>query len=333
MKFIPALSAILITASTWAADTVAWPERIVRGVNTNFQVGEEDISHYARGWNGYAARFLVNDITDAKPPYAVREEEKAKIFRSLDLSLKYNLLTIFSPDASFDVNDEFFGNDKWRNAFKAFWREVAVRYKDQGPIVYDLVNEPWGDEARRRWTSYAKELTAAIREVDGRHTIMVEPPEWGWPNGFRYLEPTGDRNTVYSFHFYGPMDFTHQRNGGHMKTTEKQWRERVYPGFLQGEKWNKERFRKEVRTAAAWRDKYGVKIWCGEFGVARWARGRWIGCATGSTYWRRRGSAGPTTSTVAGSRWIWKSTHGADSVLRGETDFVVLFKKYFKRTD
>ena len=48
MKFIPALSAILITASTWAADTVAWPERIVRGVNTNFQVGEEDISHYAR---------------------------------------------------------------------------------------------------------------------------------------------------------------------------------------------------------------------------------------------------------------------------------------------
>ena len=183
------------------------------------------------------------------------------------------MLTIFSPSASFDVNDEFFGNDKWRNAFKAFWREVAVRYKDQGPIVYDLVNEPWGDEARRRWTSYAKELTAAIREVDGRHTIMVEPPEWGWPNGFRYLEPTGDRNTVYSFHFYGPMDFTHQRNGGHMKTTEKQWRERVYPGFLQGEKWNKERFRKEVRTAAAWRDKYGVKIWCGEFGVARWARG------------------------------------------------------------
>ena len=73
MKFIPALSAILITASTWAADTVAWPERIVRGVNTNFQVGEEDISHYAAG--GTATRrgsWSTTSPTRSPPTRSVR---------------------------------------------------------------------------------------------------------------------------------------------------------------------------------------------------------------------------------------------------------------------
>ena len=250
-------------------DTFVWPDRIVRGANISTRVSEEDIAHYAQQWHGYAVRILVNSITAEEPPYAVSDEKKEQVFRVLDLCLKYDLLTVFSPSASFDDNDKFFSNDRWLEAFKDFWLEVATRYRDKGPIVYDLINEPWGQEARRRWNSYAKELTAAIREIDTRHTIMVVPPEWGWPNGFQHLEPTGDRNTVYSFHFYGPMDFTHQRGErGHMTTTEAQWRERTYPGFIQGERWDKDRLREEVQLAVEWRDKHGVTMWCGEFGVA-----------------------------------------------------------------
>ena len=166
---------------------VAWPDRVVRGANISSRATEEDIAEYARDWNGYAVRILVNSITAEAPPYAVSEERKAQVFRTLDLCLKYKLVTVFSPSASFGNNDRFFANEEWLAAFRNFWREVAERYKDEGPIVYDLINEPWGREARARWNSYAKELTAAIREIDKRHTIMVVPPEWGWANGFQYL--------------------------------------------------------------------------------------------------------------------------------------------------
>lgn len=335
MRVLCATLILLCANSLWAADSVVWPNRIVRGANIPVRATEADVVHYTKDWNGYAVRILVNSITADKPPYAVREEEKARIFAGLDLCLKHNLLTVFSPSAGFEDNDKFFGNEAWLTAFKDFWREVATRYKDKGPIVYDLVNEPWGKEAQRRWSSYAKELTAAIRQIDTRHTIMVEPPEWGWPNGFPYLEPTGDKNTIYSFHFYGPMDFSHQRGAkGHMTTTDQQWRERVYPGRIQGEDWNKDRFRKEVRTAAQWRDKYGVRIWCGEFGLARWARGadRWVADwidaleeeKIGWAYYEYRGWQPMDLEMAPASR---------TATPRGETEFAKLFKRYFSRTD
>jgi hypothetical protein len=314
---------------------VAWPDRIVRGANLGEAATDADIAHFAEQWHGQALRILAESITARKPPYGVDPAVKAKFFRRIDTCLKHGLLTVFSPSASFDDNDKFFGNERWLAAYREFLREVAARYKDQGPIVYDLVNEPWGKEARRRWSSYAKELTAAIREVDPRHTIMVEPPEWGWPEGFQYLEPTGDRNTVYSFHFYGPMDFTHQRGKqGHMTTSEEQWRDRVYPGFMQGEKWDKQRLLKEVQTAAAWRDKHGARVWCGEFGVARWARGAyrwtadWIDLLEqekiGWAYYEYRGWL-PMDMEMDPQR--------REATPRGETDVVRLLRQWFDKKD
>jgi hypothetical protein len=334
MRLLSWVPAVALATCVWAADPVAWPDRIVRGANISSRAAEEDIEHYATAWKGYAVRILVNSITASEPPYGVSEQRKAQIFRTLDLCLKHNLLTVFSPSASFGNNDLFFGNEEWLSAFKDFWREVAARYKDKGAIVYDLINEPWGRQARLRWNSYARELTAAIREIDPRHTIMVVPPEWGWTAGFKYLEPTGDANTVYSFHFYGPMDFTHQRNKGHMRTTLEQWQERVYPGFLQGENWDRERFRKEIRIAAEWRDRHQVKMWCGEFGVARWARGadRWLADwiealeeeKIGWAYYEYRGWQPMDLEMDPASR---------EKTPRMENGFTKLIKKYFARTD
>jgi hypothetical protein len=324
----------LLVGAAWASDGVAWPDRTVRGANVPWSVTDADLDHYQGAWKGYAVRILVNSITAETPPYRVPAEKKARVFGALDRCLERNLLTVFSPSASFGDNNRFFASEEWLAAFEEFWKEVAARYKDKGPIVYDLINEPWGSEARQHWPSYARRLTAAIRQIDSRHTIMVVPPEWGWANGFQYLEPTGDANTVYSFHFYGPMDFSHQRNRGHMKTTNEQWRERVYPGFLQGEQWDKDRFRKEVKLAVDWRDKHSVKMWCGEFGVARWAKGSlewttdWIDvledAGIGWAYYEYRGWQPMDLEMDPASR---------TATPRAETGFTKLFRTFFARPD
>jgi endoglucanase len=140
------------------------------------------------------------------------------------------------------------------------------------------MNEPHGNLANTRWLPFARRLVAEIREIDTIHTIVVGPPAWNWPHGFVHLEPIEDDNIVYTFHFYGPMDFTHQRNNGMLGATEEQWQEREYPGHIQGENWDKSTIRRYLQPAFDWARKHDVELWCGEFGCTRWAVGanQWI---------------------------------------------------------
>ncbi len=99
MGFLGFLWIVVSIHGLWAAESVVWPDYIVRGANISSRATEEDIAHFARQWHGSAVRILVNSITASKPPYAVDEKEKARLFHCLDLCLKYNLLTVVSPSA------------------------------------------------------------------------------------------------------------------------------------------------------------------------------------------------------------------------------------------
>jgi len=97
----------------------------------------------------------------------------------------------------------------------ALWRELARRYKDEPAVAaYDLINEPnWGfaDAADRNGCNETgnaplrallRRTTAAIREIDKRHIIVIEGNCWG--NNYRGLLDDGvwDDNLVLSFHRY-----------------------------------------------------------------------------------------------------------------------------------
>jgi hypothetical protein len=96
-----------------------------------------------------------------------------------------------------------------------FWTEMAKHCKDlpAGLVCYDLMNEPAGvyggkPQSQSVWDDYnqlVKEVTAAIRKVDTVHPISVEfGGGWAQPEDADMTEPTGDANTIYQFHFYGP---------------------------------------------------------------------------------------------------------------------------------
>ena len=274
MRLFLSLFMLVLALNLRAAPSASWPSHRLRGANIVVDITEEDVAHFVNHWKGNSVRLLINDMLPDEPPYRPSEQKKEKVYACIDLCLKYGLYTVFSPSAAFQDNDRFFTSEQFRAAYLEFWREVAARYAgNPGGIAYDLMNEPHDSLANLQWSGFAKELTRAIRAVDTLHTIVVEPPGWGWPYGFDHLEPTGDRNTIYSFHFYGPMDYTHQRSNGILKATEQQCRERVYPGFLQGEQWDKAKIRSDIEKAFEFRDRHNVTIWCGEFGVARWAVG------------------------------------------------------------
>lgn len=97
----------------------------------------------------------------------------------------------------------------------ALWRRLAERYKDEPYIgAYDIINEPnWGfadrgdrNGCRETGNAPLRELlvrtTAAIREIDKRHMIIVEGNCWG--NNYRGMFDAGvwDDNLALSFHRY-----------------------------------------------------------------------------------------------------------------------------------
>jgi endoglucanase len=86
------------------------------------------------------------------------------------------------------------------------WTRIAKHYRDEPAVLgYDLLNEPLPPFPQL--AKYASSLeplyrriTAAIRQVDGHHLIILEGSEWD--TNFQVFGPPFAENLVYSFHKY-----------------------------------------------------------------------------------------------------------------------------------
>lgn len=178
----------------------------------------------------------------------------------------------------------------WRDGYPAFWGALAAKLRRFSPEMtfFELVNEPVFDRQEDRWFTLQEKLVAAIRKSAPEHTIICTGPNWGGIDGLLKLTPLRDQNIVYSFHFYDPFPFTHQG---------ATWAGRV-PPLLKGlpypsspeavadvlartedaearawirdygeKRWNRQKLAERLEQALDWGRKYGVPLYCGEFGV------------------------------------------------------------------
>lgn len=114
----------------------------------------------------------------------------------------YDRPTVRTPDNS---SRYWKINPASRQMVVDLWGRIAEHCKDlpPGQVSYDLLNEPtyvYTDD----YNAFIADATRAIRAVDKTHMIVIEPGNgWAQPADFPTLKPTGDRNTMYSFHWYG----------------------------------------------------------------------------------------------------------------------------------
>jgi len=152
--------------------------------------------------------------------------------------------------------------------FVEVWQQMARKYKDVKAIWgYDLVNEPVeeaADDELADWQELAERAATAIREIDPVRTIIVEPAQWGGPDGLKELRPLEVANVVYSVHMYAPHTFTHQ--GVYAKG-----RTFPYPGEIDGRQWGKAQLEAALQPAVDFQKAYGVHMYIGEFSAIRWA--------------------------------------------------------------
>ncbi|MFN3860403.1 MAG: glycoside hydrolase family 5 protein [Roseateles sp.] len=151
--------------------------------------------------------------------------------------------------------------DSCRAKLKAFWRQVAPRYKDApDAVLFEILNEPNGD-ADAVWNDILAENLQIIRESNPRRRVVVGPKFWNSLDHLDSLElPEADRNLVVTFHYYAPFAFTHQGASWvqELKNTS---------GVTWGTPAEQEQIKKDFDKVRAWAQKHNRPILLGEFGA------------------------------------------------------------------
>jgi aryl-phospho-beta-D-glucosidase BglC (GH1 family) len=110
-----------------------------------------------------------------------------------------------------DKQNTLFNNDALKNDFLALWERLALRYSNDGNVAFELLNEVVEQEAASSWNELIADAVNAIRKHAKDTIIIYGGIQWNSARTLKLLEKPADRNIVYTFHFYEPLIFTHQK--------------------------------------------------------------------------------------------------------------------------
>lgn len=281
----------------------------LRGAMVNPGIDEDSLRVLGQEWNANAIRWpLIRtgrvqaqaDPLDLAAFDQWLEDALQRLDAALPLCEKYGLMVVIDlhsppggeavPGGYVGANHALFTNTACQEKFVAVWELIARRYRSARAVWgYDLANEPnpprdvqagpgfedWvlstatppqkPTEKLDDWDELAERTAKAIRAIDPDRAIIVEPAYGFNPRSLKYHQPLEVANVVYSVHMYVPSEFTHQGIAGRPPIGA------VYPGIINGVRWDKDRLRLALKPAVDFQKAYGVHLYIGEFSAIRWA--------------------------------------------------------------
>ena len=224
-------------------------------------------------------------------PSVLNAEYLRHLDDALDMILAHHLAVIIDIHPSDDFKLKLNTDDRYVEAFAKFWRSLAqhLAVRDPERVFLEVLNEPTVEDGYR-WAGIQTKLIAGIRAVAPRHTIIATGHRWSGLSELLFLEPMADPNVIYNFHFYEPMQFTHQgatwagpflpfyknvpypsRPEAVAEILDKISDEpaRLHLMDYGEERWDASRIETEIAMADAWAQKHHVHLTCNEFGVYR----------------------------------------------------------------
>ena len=184
--------------------------------HSNF-INESDIEAIASyGFNSVRipinSRILIEDepgITFIEKGFEIIDRcidwcEKRNLYVFLDLHGAVGGQTGTHIDDSINNIPRLFIDEDCYTKTLALWQEIARRYRDRWIVGgYDLLNEPLSGDHKKytdRLSKFYDDCIAAIREIDGKHMIILEGTD-GSSNPAVFTK-CFDENSVISPHMY-----------------------------------------------------------------------------------------------------------------------------------
>lgn len=95
--------------------------------------------------------------------------------------------------------------------FISLWETTVRRYHTAGiPIIFELLNEVVLPESTP-WNALAHKTIAALRQISPDCRIMIGGNNYNAASELKNIARLPDPNVLYTFHFYEPLLFTHQK--------------------------------------------------------------------------------------------------------------------------
>ncbi|OGV71939.1 MAG: hypothetical protein A3K19_07520 [Lentisphaerae bacterium RIFOXYB12_FULL_65_16] len=179
-----------------------------------------------------------------------------------------------------------------QDRFVKLWERLETRYHRETTVAFEILNEVNSCDSEN-WNALAGRTVSMLRSLNPTRTIVIGSALWNSVTKLKELQVYNDANIAYTFHFYDPFEFTHQ------KSVIATWnylynRDMPYPGdieyyrdfqrFAKGnpavydafERMDETFIRSRLQPAADWVKAHPDKIlYAGEFGTIRHCRPEW----------------------------------------------------------
>lgn len=140
------------------------------------------------------------------------------------------------------------------------WRQIATRFRSRSDdLWFETLNEPnenlKGDLMRAAQTA----AVLAIRESNPTRLIILGGEDWSSIRSLSSNISAPDKNIIYTYHYYDPFKFTHQKApwlGDAMPKATRSWKAE-----------DKALVDHDAKAARAFRDAVGSPVFVGEFGA------------------------------------------------------------------
>ncbi len=277
----------LILASALALSCTKESFEIHRGVNIAHWLSQSPVRGEMRAqfftetdirqiadWGFDHVRIPIDEEQMFREDGTKDEEAFELLHQALDLCGKYHLRAVVDlhilRSHYFDAAVKpLFTEESAQEAFYECWRKISGELKGYSTamVAYELMNEPVADDPED-WNRIVRKCYAAIRELEKDRVIVIGSNRWQSFNTVEQLAlPEGDPHIILSFHYYNPMVLTHYRAA---------WTEyRDYGGIVHypgqtvaesGERYDKDRFKAEFGQVLKVAARYGIPVYCGEYG-------------------------------------------------------------------
>lgn len=166
---------------------------------------------------------------------------------------------------SFDSGEQetgFFGNDKYQERFYRLWEEIARRYgKLHDRVLFELLNEVTDASFIDAWNRISGECIRRIRAIAPDAYILVGSYHNNSAPAVKDLAAPADEKVVFNFHSYDPLHYTHQ--GAYWVPHLADSPFVPFEDAAATEAFFEAHFAPALEAA----EKYGVELYCGEYGV------------------------------------------------------------------
>lgn len=188
-------------------------------------------------------------------------------------------------NAGTNQGNTLFSDKGLQERFIHLWEKIATYFSRYDHVAFELLNEVVEKENADMWNYLIKQTLTAIRRISKDSIIIYGGIQWNSVKTLKLLDVPLDPNVLFTFHFYEPLLFTHQK--AHWVKTISQTEDIYYPESMeyyrtksipvgyQGEvvvyakskTMGIEFIEEMIAEAIDAAKKAGVDLYCGELGV------------------------------------------------------------------